>query len=157
MWKYNNEILKSADVMRRFEKMWSDWMKCKVNYVDQVSFWEHSKNKIIAWLKKEGKKRMDERRERREKLERRLKTEVDNETVDSDNHTIDLIKKELELMDKEDEKGQLIRSRVEWRDQGEKPASYFYKLEKQNQERKHISKLIKSNGERTDKMDEINA
>ena len=154
-WKYNEQILNDTIILNKFEEMWEEWLIRKVNYTSQTVFWKHSKNKIISWLKKEGKKRVDIRKKEREILERRLKNEIDNETCDSDNSITELIKKQLALMDQEELKGQMVRSRVEWEDLGEKPTSYFYNLEKQNQQNKNISVLIDEDGKRVDKIEDI--
>lgn len=75
IWKYNEEILKDEDVFKRFKEMWDKWLERKKEYINQSTFWTHSKNKIVAFLKKEGKERKNQRKDRHENLMKELKVE----------------------------------------------------------------------------------
>ena len=148
-------ILENKECLQEFKEMWNEWIENKRFYTNQSLFWEHSKNKIISFLKKAGKARKEKRKIRREELEKELKQEREKETSTSDIERLVQIKNELTWMDKEEERGQIIRSRVDWRDQGEKPTSYFYNLEKENGEKRKITALKNSDGDRVTKHKEI--
>ena len=56
-------------------------------------------------------------------------------------------KKELESMKENERKGQEIRSRIRWYEEGEKPTNFFCHLENRNYTSKLITKIEKDNGE----------
>ncbi len=64
-------------------------------------------------------------------------------------------KQELENLRINKLKGSIIRSRVKWIEEGEKPTSYFFNLENRNFTSKIIPKIVKDNGDIIDKQDDI--
>ena len=64
-------------------------------------------------------------------------------------------KMELEMIRKEKIQGLLIRSRVRWAEEGEKPTKYFCSLESRNYINKTIPKVIKDDGNIISKQEEI--
>ena len=74
---------------------------------------------------------------------------------DSILNTLDDTKNELENRVQEFTNGALIRSRVQWFEEGEKPTKYFLNLEKRNHNLKLISRLQLDNGEITTDNDRI--
>ena len=64
-------------------------------------------------------------------------------------------KMELEMIRKEKIQGLLIRSRLRWAEEGEKPTKYFCSLESRNYINKTIPKVIKDDGNIISKQEEI--
>ena len=64
-------------------------------------------------------------------------------------------KQELEKIRGYKLKGHLVRSRLKWLDEGEKPTNFFCNLEKQNFTEKTINKLRLKNGSITTILEEI--
>ena len=64
-------------------------------------------------------------------------------------------KEELENLRKEKLKGIIIRSRVRWAEEGEKPTNYFCHLESRNYINKTITKIEKQNGQTITKQEDI--
>ena len=59
------------------------------------------------------------------------------------------------MIRKEKIQGLLIRSRVRWAEEGEKPTKYFCSLESRNYINKTIPKVIKDDGNIISKQEEI--
>lgn len=66
-------------------------------------------------------------------------TEPDMELIDSK-------KEELENLRRDKLQGIIVRSRVRWAEEGEKPAKYFCNLESRNYSNKIIPKVVKDDG-----------
>ena len=86
-----------------------------------------------------------------------LQKEIENlEKADDINlNLLETKKEELENLRKEKVKGIIIRSRVRWSEEGEKPTKYFCKLESRNYINKTILKIEKENGQTIIKQEEI--
>ena len=76
-----------------------------------------------------------------------LKSEIEKLQHSEDNN-VDLQGKkcELENIRTEKQKGVIIRSRVQWLNEGEKPSKYFCSLEKQLYIEKTVKKIVTSSG-----------
>ena len=68
---------------------------------------------------------------------------------------LEIKKEELENVRKEKIKGIIIRSRVKWAEEGEKPTKYFCNLESRNYINKTISRIEKDNGQTITKQEDI--
>ena len=64
-------------------------------------------------------------------------------------------KLELEQIRKENLKGSVLRSRVNWIENGEKPSKYFCALERRNYVNKTLIEVINSKGEKIVQQDQI--
>ena len=94
----------------------------------------------------------------KEKQEKDLRNEILilEEKVDEGSIQILENKKcELENIRKEKIKGKIIRSRIQWVEEGEKPTSYFCGLESKNFTNKIIPKVEKENGDVISKQKDI--
>ena len=68
---------------------------------------------------------------------------------------LDEKKTELENIRKEKMQGIMVRARVRWAEEGEKPTKYFCNLESRNHINKTIFKITKDNGDTINKQEEI--
>ena len=68
---------------------------------------------------------------------------------------LDEKKTELENIRKEKMQGIMVRARVRWAEEGEKPTKYFCNLESRNHINKTIFKVTKDNGDTINKQEEI--
>ena len=64
-------------------------------------------------------------------------------------------KEELENVRREKIKGIIVRSRVRWAEEGEKPTKYFCSVESRNYINKTISRVEKDNGQIVTKQENI--
>ena len=99
-----------------------------------------------AYKKKKGKEKEDSLQEEIANLEK--STEINFDLLETK-------KEELENIRKEKIKGVIIRSRVRWAEEGEKPTKYFCNLESRNYINKTISKIEKENGQTITKQEDI--
>ena len=74
---------------------------------------------------------------------------------DPDLELIETKKEELENLRKEKLHGVIIRSRVRWAEEGEKPTRYFCSLESRNYVNKIIPKVVKEDGTSLTKQEDI--
>ena len=94
-------------------------------------------------------------------LENKLKEEINNiesRTAiieEKDAQEIENKKNELEKIRKEKLKGNMIRSRAKWVEEGEKVSKFFCSLESKNYINKTIYRLEKNNGQQITKQNEI--
>lgn len=98
------------------------------------------------------KKKQDEKREIN------LRNEITQLEERVDEHSINALeakKHELESLRTQKLKGKLVRSRVQWIQEGEKPTNYFCGLESRNFMSKIIPKVEKENGEIITKQKDI--
>lgn len=68
---------------------------------------------------------------------------------------IEVKKKELQNIRKEKIQGIMVRARVKWAEEGEKPTKYFCSLESRNYINKTIFKIMKDDGRVVNKQEEI--
>ena len=85
--------------------------------------------------------------------------ELENCVNEQNIQELDIKKQELENLRKEKIKGKIVRSRVKWVEEGEKPTKYFCGLESKNFVSKIIPKVEKDDGQivksQTDILKEI--
>lgn len=97
------------------------------------------------------------KKKQREQQEKKLIADIEtlenNQNIESD--TIETKKIELENIRKEKLQGIIIRSRVKWAEEGEKPTRYFCSLESRNYVNKTIPKVEKEDGSLITKQEEI--
>ena len=111
--------------------------------------WEYLRYKVRDFSKQYSVDKARERRAKRNKLELRVK-EVD--ALISSNAEETLIQEYQKCKHQLSEEiynyvtqGIIIRSKVDWYEQGEKSSKYFYNLEKRNKAKSHIRKILNSN------------
>ena len=88
-----------------------------------------------------------------EELQKEIK--ILEESVNLDLIEIESKKAELENLRKEKLQGVLVRSRMKWAQEGEKPTKYFCSLESRNYINKTILNITKDSGITLNKQDEI--
>ena len=80
---------------------------------------------------------------------------LEQNLTDSMSDTLIEKQKELENISKHKLRGQIVRARAKWIEEGEKPSTYFCYLEARNFTSKQIPKIEKKNGIVIDKQDKI--
>ena len=99
-----------------------------------------------AYRKKKEKEKEDSLVKEISSLEK--STEINSDLLETK-------QEELENIRKEKIKGIIIRSRVRWAEEGEKPTKYFCNLESRNYINKTITKIEKDNGQTITKQEDI--
>ena len=98
------------------------------------------------------------KRKERDKIERDLLKEIDTLECNVNQASIQLLenkKQDLENIRKEKIKGKIIRSRVQWIEEGEKPTKYFCGLESKKFTSKKILKIERDDGKTITKQFDI--
>ena len=109
--------------------------------------WKYLKYKVREFSKQYSVDKAKERREKRNKLELRVKelevliSSNTEETVIQEYHDC---KHQLEEIYNYITQGIILRSRVDWYEHGEKSSKYFLNLEKRNKAKSHIRKILNS-------------
>jgi len=144
LWKYNKNILTDLNNMKMMERMWHQHVVQKCQYNNLIDWWEEGKRKIknlCIELGKLAKKNTNERKQfLRAELLRLSKT-----TNNVSSTSIRNIKEELNEIEEEDIRGAILRSRVQWQNEGEKCSRFFFNLEKKNSIEKQIDQLCDKN------------
>ena len=80
---------------------------------------------------------------------------INENSLDPNFELLEAKREELENVRKEKMQGIIVRSRVRWAEEGEKPTKYFCGLESRHYVNKIIPKIIQENGNIINKQEEI--
>ena len=145
-WKMNNSLLKEREytnlIVNTIKKAESDLNKID----DQRLAWEYLKmvlrRETISYAIIRSKKRREEGKILLQKLQEcELKLESQELTNDDVITEYNLSKKDYEMFQSEITRGQMLRSKAQWTEEGERSSKYFIGLEKYKQETKNIKVL----------------
>ena len=103
----------------------------------------------ISYTKCKGKQcrnRVTELQNRLEALEIIINNSHDEEQISAEIREYDNLKTELQRIYEAKGKGAILRSKVRWVEQGEKPTKYFFNLEKRNFNRKVFTEIKREDG-----------
>ena len=112
----------------------------------------------ISYTKHKGKQcrnRVTELQNRLEALETMINNSNNEEQISAEITEYDNLKTELQRIYEAKGKGAILRSKVRWVEQGEKPTKYFFNLEKRNFNRKVITEMKQEDGKKVVEEHEI--
>ena len=142
-WKFNSKLLSDENYTKKLKAKIQEWKSETIN--SKKLKWEYMKHKIrlfsIEYSKEKTKQVRTYEKQLLEKFSN-LEKNLTNENLEE----YETIKAELQAIDTERTEGLILRSRVRWYEQGEKSSKYFFNLEKRNNARKSVNKLINNNG-----------
>lgn len=147
-WKFNCSLLSDSNYVTEMRNKLREWIDDDEIGDEQLK-WELLKYKIRKFTCTFSKHKKDETLERQKILEHELCELERNLMRESDVTRYKEVKYELEKIDDEKIKGAIVRSKVQWYEEGEKSTRYFLGLEKNRSVKKHVQKLTLSNGETT--------
>ena len=162
-WKFNTRLLKDNDYLilikkciqeeyQRYATPVYDPQYIKSETYDNITLtidYDLFLEAILLRLRGETIKFACRKKKQEKELENKLCNEIENfekEPLGILNTNIDEKRKELEQLRESKTKGQLIRSRVQWLIDGEKPSKYFCSLEHQNYINKTVKRLKCNDG-----------
>ena len=147
-WKLNCKLLEDDNYIQNLNTKIVAWKQEFQTIENKQVKWDLLKYKIRQFSIKYSKNRCRERRNRETELSKKL---MNLERNLNDNNIQEYENVKTELVDIENEKiqGQIVRSRIEWSEKGEKNTKFFFELEKKNSTRRHIKKLHDINGQIT--------
>jgi hypothetical protein len=148
-WKFNVSLLEDEVYTNTVKEKIQAWIQQYSNVDDKQLKWELLKYHIRLFTSTYSKEKCRAEREKHLLLTKTLEQIsiqlAENPNTESQNRYYE-IQTELKQYEENKIKGMIIRSKAEWHEHGEKSTKYFYNLEKQNQTRKHVRKLMLDNG-----------
>ena len=172
LWKFNTSLLKDKTYIEEVKKCINN---VKEQYMLPVYNFEYFKDNIndelmefsisnqlfleMLLMEIRGKTISYSAYKKKQKIEREnmLIKSIQNleNSPEPDLVLIESKKEELENLRKEKLNGIIVRSRVRWAEEGEKPTEYFCSLESRNYVNKTIPKVIKDDGSIINNQEEI--
>ena len=153
-WKMNVSLLDDENYLKDLENKLPQWKITGMNDLsDKRSVWDWLKfnirNHAISYSKQKAKERSKEEKSLQNDYQIATKNFEEDPTVSNQNR-LNEAKDALELFYEEKTKGIIIRARARWHEHGERNTKYFLNLEKRNNVKKHIRKLLVSGAITTD-------
>ena len=172
LWKFNNSLLKDKTYVDEVKQCIN---KVKEQYILPIYNLEFIKNNTnndlleftisnqlfleMILMEIRGKTISHSAYKKKQKQERESNLIKDIENLencqDPNLELIETRKEELQNLRKEKLNGVIIRSRVKWAEEGEKPTKYFCSLESRNYVNKIIPKVVKEDGNHITKQEDI--
>ena len=145
-WKFNSSLLHDDVYVDQVKNIIKDTKAMYMEYTDKGFVWELVKSKIRSFTVPYTSKKKKIANKHEELLNNRFTQlyaiinqggQVEKNICDEYNN----IKSELEVIERHRARGIILRSKVQWTEDGETNSSYFLRLEKNNYCNKLISKL----------------
>lgn len=172
LWKFNNSLLYDKEFVAKIKKTIS---KTKLQYClpvynieyisdipdDEINFLINDQlflEVLLMEIRGESISHSAFVKKSRNNKEKDLMAQIqglEEKESEIDISHIEELHKELETIRLEKLKGAMIRSKVKWIDEGEKPTEYFCNLEKRNYTSKIIQRIETEDGETITKQEEI--
>ena len=149
-WKFNNDLLTDKDYINLI-KLCIKNIKDSVQMENTNQLWEYIKCQIRTETMIYSSARSKKLRERENFLAKKIEAmeqTLDKNQVSETPKYFEYIqtKGEWENIVKKRTTGIILRSKAQWVEEGEKNTRYFINLEKRNQDKKYIKKLIDEDG-----------
>ena len=143
-WKFNVSLISDEEYVTNLKQKLREW-NTEYEYLEDKSLkWDLIKYKIRKFSFEYSIKKRKFERETEEKLNR----ELNDLEITLGNNPNEIIlenfktcRDKLNQIEEEKSKGSIVRSKINWLEQGEKPTKYFFDLEKYNYGKKTIRKL----------------
>ena len=175
IWKFNNSLLKDKNYVELVNKVIQEEVIKYALPIYNLSFLENNSNfgniqfsvepdvfleMVILRIRGESIKFSSFLKKERNKTENQLINDIEQlEQLSLDNNAyLDLLsdkKAELEKIREYKVRGEQVRSRIQWLNQGEKPTQFFCNLENRNFTDKTIRNIILQNGKMIFEQNEI--
>ena len=145
LWKFNSTLTMDDEYTGLISQFLQDWRLQNGSYPDLRTWWDIGKTHIRDITIEFVTSKRREKRFQRSNLVRQLGLAV-QEPVPSAGVITDL-RRQICDIDEEFISGVIVRSKELWVEQGEKPAKYFFNLEKMRQQKKEMTELKSHSGE----------
>ena len=154
LWKMNVSLLEDENYLKDLENKLPQWKMTGTNDLsNKRSVWDWLKFNIRNHAIFHSKEKAKERRIKEESLQTDYQIatkKFEEDLTVSNQNRLNEAKDALELFYEEKTKGIIIRARARWHEHGERSTKYFLNLEKRNNVKKHIRKLLVSGAITTD-------
>ena len=152
-WKLNSSILQNKEYQNKITSFWQKRQQRKRNYQDPTVWWDNGKKFILGITKDFCTKLKETEKEHLHELGIELQTLQTEKNKDQ--IKINTIEAETEQIESYQHKSAMVRSRTKLIENEKKPTKLFYAVDKQNQNKKTITKLKNKNRELKTKDEEI--
>ncbi len=155
-WKINNSLLTDKKYIEIIENFLDNCREQYDTINNKALVWDMIKCSIRGLTIKYSINRSKERKQYANDLYAQLK-QYESKLDQDDNYKdiCDTIRKEIEQIEEEKLRGNIIRSRAQWIEEGEKCSKYFMQLENRNYKSKCITALLNENNHIIDKQEDI--
>ncbi len=143
-WKFNSSLLQDKKYTEEMRRRLSNW-KIECDMSDKRMKWEMIKYEIRKFTINFSKAKKQETQKIQRDLERKL-CNLERNITNANLAEYNNVKRELLKIDDDKVNGQIIRSKVQWHEEGERSTKYFLGLEKSRAVKKHAQKLMVNNG-----------
>ena len=151
VWKINNSILQDQAFRDKFVNFWNHWQQQKADYGDIQTWWDLGKIKIKSLCREY----CQEKRANEDQLLSSLREEYSDHLDQLDQYPdggvpgerLEYLRTEIARLEAQKMEGIIIRSRIQYREEGEKCTKFFVDLEKQKAINKTIDSLRTNEGE----------
>lgn len=171
-WKFNNSLLTDKEYVNLIKEKMNEvktQYACPVYNTENIRFIDNASlcfticdqlflDILLTEIRGKTISYSTYKKKRMTKMEDELKKEIQDLEQNLNDNVSDILiekQKELESMRKSRMKGQAVRARVKWIDEGEKPTKYFCSLESRNYICKQIPRIEKENGSIICKQEKI--
>lgn len=156
-WHLNTSLLKDELYKQRITDTWKEWQTNKHHFTSLAQWWDRGKIR----LKYTSIRYAQQKNSNRHKLKNALQEELEKITHLAEAHSEQHINRCIQIKDllKNIENNTLegikTRSKIQWREEGEKCTKFFSNSEKQKAEKKTMESLITPEGQKVTTQTEI--
>ena len=151
-WKFNSSLLDDATYIHLITSKYSDWLNEFKDVNDKRVLWDLIKYRIRQVSIKYSKEKARERRARLVEAEQKV-TQCDlicnTDPSEKNIYNLETAKYEYELLYDYIVRGNIVRSRINWYENGEKNSKYFLNLETTRSSKTAVRRLFDSKGKIT--------
>lgn len=144
-WKMNNSYLQDPEYITQMTELWYKHQLSKFDYETLGEWWDEGKMKIKDFSIEYAKRKHFEKKVQKNKLikqARNAKKKLDkNPEIQMYKDIHDRINNEIKQMEIQEAEGTKIRSKAQWREQGESSTRFFCSLEKKRGEDKTMRRV----------------
>ena len=157
-WKFNNSLLNDNVFIDQLENRISEYKRKYCYLEDKGLALDMIKMEIrgfcVQYCKRKNRERRVAEKELSDQIDTLLKILATHRTKENITKLY-CLRSKLDKLAAYKTKGAIIRSRTRWHEQGEKNTKYFLNLEKRQNSKSYISRLILENGQEITNSDEI--
>ncbi len=148
LWHLNTSILNDDDYIEVIETFWHEWTNQKEQFDDIAVWWDVGKAKIKSLTKTYCSTKCEKEISEKKNIEKELNDLMSRQNQD-DQNTINSIldaKSRLKEFEMKELEGIKIRSKIQWREEGETNSRFFCNLEQKNATTKTFDRVQTANG-----------
>ena len=158
VWKFNTSLLTDDAFNTEVNTFWCDWKKSRTDFPTLLEWWETGKLKLRKIAISHSRRIAASRRRYKSKLEKQLRNtlkKLETRHSNGDLKRFTDLRLKLRNLEMIDARGRMIRSRAQWREEGERCSKFFANLEKSRGLHTLIRAIRREDGSITDNIYQI--